>query len=189
MPGTVANQKLSLSTDSLEVVARDGIEPSTRGFSVRRSPAERAPKPKKRNESRRAPTEPPPPTEPMPNPARPAPTETRRGGHAGQRVGRIATERGPNTGHGGDQLARTHHRSIRCYEVLTTTSDLQTHLITGATSPIQKAKEVPSERSHRDTSKYVNHAGASRACLAGNRFRRTAHSHHEKCGGAYVLKN
>ena len=50
----------------LGVVARGGIEPPTRGFSVRRSARFGASKPKNERVSRR-PTEPPRPTEPMPN--------------------------------------------------------------------------------------------------------------------------
>jgi hypothetical protein len=77
------------------MVARDGIEPSTRGFSVQRRARFGATKPKKRKGV----------PEPRPNrPRRPSPcrtprrrpTEPGRGGHAGQRVVSIVTERGPN---------------------------------------------------------------------------------------------
>jgi hypothetical protein len=88
--------ELSLSTDSLlGVVARGGIEPPTRGFSVRRSPRFDASKPKtgKGFPARR------------PNrPARPSPCRTRtvedRPGSPSldpvQRLSRIATELFPN---------------------------------------------------------------------------------------------
>ena len=55
----------------LEVVARDGIEPSTRGFSRQRRGRFGASKPKKRYESFSRPTEPTRRTEPRPNPEGP----------------------------------------------------------------------------------------------------------------------
>ena len=58
-----------MQINKLEVVARDGIEPSTRGFSIQRRGRFGASKPKKRDEFSAAPTEPPSPTEPIPNPA------------------------------------------------------------------------------------------------------------------------
>ena len=79
----------------LEMVARDEIEPSTRGFSVRQRTRFGASKPKKRNAFSAS----------RPNcPARPNPyrTETRNSersrlsAHAGQRLARIATEPFPN---------------------------------------------------------------------------------------------
>ena len=79
----------------LEVVARDGIEPSTRGFSVRRRPGFRASKPKTGDEFSRG----------RPNrPARPSPCRTgtpkfrpnSRGPDPVQRLAGIATELFPN---------------------------------------------------------------------------------------------
>jgi hypothetical protein len=58
----------------------ESIEPSTRGFSVQRRAGFGAAKPKTRDEFSGGPTEPPCPTEPMPNPGGCRPTELRRGG-------------------------------------------------------------------------------------------------------------
>src|SRR5512144_2618497 len=84
----------------LGVVARDGIEPSTRGFSVRRSPTEPLSKRKKGKGARRRR----PSRAPRPSPCRasfgPA-DQTPACCHARQRVAAIATERGPNRGRAG----------------------------------------------------------------------------------------
>jgi len=79
----------------LEMVARDGIEPSTRGFSVRRRARFGASKPKSGDAS--------PPRRPN-RPTRPSLCRTGTGNsgrarsvaHAGQRLARIATEPFPN---------------------------------------------------------------------------------------------
>ena len=92
---SVGDTRNPLQIIELEVVARDGIEPSTRGFSGQLTACFGGRKPKKRNAFfKRRPNLP-----PRPSPDRTPrgrPTEPRRGAHAGQGVGRIATERGPN---------------------------------------------------------------------------------------------
>ena len=79
----------------LKVVARDGIEPSTRGFSVRRRGRFGARKPKTGNAfPRERPNRP-----ARPSPYRTEPPNSGRGrtvAHAGQRLSRIATEPFPN---------------------------------------------------------------------------------------------
>jgi hypothetical protein len=80
----------------LEVVTGDGIEPSKRGFSRQLKSLFDTSNPKKRDEFSRVQ----PNRHRRPSPCRTPtggrPPERRRVAHAGQRVGRIGTERGPN---------------------------------------------------------------------------------------------
>jgi hypothetical protein len=82
-----------LEGEQMSDLARDGIEPSTRGFSVRRRDRFGAGKPKKLEDFPQCrPNRPPDRAHAEPRPGRP--TEPQRGAHAGQQVTRIGTERG-----------------------------------------------------------------------------------------------